>query len=272
MVISHPMRYPRRILVLTALLVVVPATAAAQPAPLLHVSFKARGIPAGTPLRAGHRTFVVSFRTLVFATATLTDPATGAPLAGIPVRLTGQLALSPAAPTNSGGSAILRLKPLVTGEYTFDVPSIAGTVAQHATFRVAPDWKIGRPLPLLRGKLVVSGRLLALRSVREFGSYVSLQRRIHGRWVTVKRLAISRALLVSARVPSSFEGSKLRFVYVSKTDDYVGSSRAFTAKVGKTTDSDDAPASGGSNTNFGGDSGGGLGGGGDDGSCAGVGC
>ena len=69
-----------------------------------------------------------------------------------------------------------------------------------------------------------------------------------------------------------FEGSKLRFVYVSKTDDYVGSSRAFTAKVGKTTDSDDAPASGGSNTNFGGDSGGGLGGGGGDGNCAGIGC
>ncbi len=269
MVISHPMRYPRRILVLTALLVAVPATAAAQPAAVLHVSFKARGIPAGTPLRAGHRTFVVSFRTLVFATATLTDPATGAPLGGIPVRLTGQLALSPAAPTNSGGSAILRLKPLVTGEYTFDVPSIAGTVAQHATFRVAPDWKIGRPLPLLRGKLVVSGRLLALKSVREFGSYVSLQRRIHGRWVTVKRLAISRALLVSARVPSSFEGSKLRFVYVSKTDDYVGSSRAFTAKVG-TADSDNPPADGGGSTNFGG-GGNGLAGG-DGGNCAGVGC
>ena len=69
----------------------------------------------------------------------------------------------------------MRLKPPVTGEYTFDVPSIAGAHrAAREPLRVAPDWKIDRPLPLLRGKLVrVSGRLLALKSVRDFGSYVS---------------------------------------------------------------------------------------------------
>ncbi len=51
--------------------------------------------------------------------------------------------------------------------------------------------------------------------------------------MTVKRLALSRTLLVSARLPRSYEGSKLRFVYVSKTDDYIGSSRAFNVRVGE---------------------------------------
>ena len=79
--------------------------------------------------------------------------------------------------------------------------------------------------------------------------------------------------MVSARLPSSFEGSKLRFVYVSKTDDYVGSSRAFTAEIGS-ADSDDTPADGGGSTNFAGGGGNGLAGGsgGSGGSCAGSGC
>ena len=266
------MRHVRRLLVLTALLAIVPATAAtAAPAPVLHISFKARGIPAGTPLRDGHRTFDVAYRTLIFATATLTDPATAAPLAGILVRLTPQpTAQSPEASTNAGGSAVLRLKPLVTGRYVFDVPSVAGTVAQRVTFRVAPDWKVAARFPVRRGKIVVSARLLALGSVRDFGSYVSLQRRIDRRWVTVKRLAIARSLLVSARLPQSYEGSKLRFVYVSKTDDYIGSSRAFTARVAKPA-SDGSPPNGGS-TDFGLGGSGGLGGGNNGGSCAGVDC
>ncbi len=125
---------------------------------MLHIAFKARGIPAGTPLRDGHRTFDVPYRTLIFATATLTDPATGAPLAGVPVRVTGDLAVKrPELPTGAGGSALLRLKPRVTTEYTFDVPSSAGTVAQHVTFRVAPDWKVAAKFPVRRGKIVVSG-------------------------------------------------------------------------------------------------------------------
>lgn len=268
---SHPMRHAWRILVLTVLLIAMPTTgvASGQPGAVLHVAFKARGIPPGTPLRDGHRTFDVPYRTLVFATATVTDPTTGGALPGIAVRLSGELvAAGPAVPTGAGGSAALRLKPRVTGDYTFDVPSIAGTLAQHVTFRVAPDWKVARAFPVRHGKLVVSGRLLASRSARERGSYVKLQRRVQRRWVTVRRLAISRALLVSARLPRSSEGSRLRFVYVSKTDDYIGSSRAFTARAAKLAGHRQPPDDGGP-TNVGGDGGsGGLGG--DDGSCAGC--
>lgn len=273
------MRHVRRLLVLTALLAIVPATpATAAPAPVLHISFKARGIPAGTPLRDGHRTFDVAYRTLIFASATLTDPTTGAPLAGVPVRVTGDLAVKkPEAPTSAGGSALLRLRPRVTTAYAFDVPSSAGTVVQRVTFRVVPDWKVAAKFPVRRGKIVVSGRLLAGRSATARGSYVKLQRRTGKRWVTVKRLALSGTLVVSARLSRSFEGRKLRFVYISKTDDYIGSSRAFNVRVAKPASdasAGDGTTNVGGSADLGGSGDGGLigGGNGSGGSCAGPDC
>jgi hypothetical protein len=261
------MSYARRILLLTALLAVVPAPASAGPAPVLHVTLKARGIPAGTPLRDG-RTFDVPYGTLILATATLTDAATGAPLAGVPVRVTGELfAPRPAPATNAGGSAELRLKPLITGDYIFDVPSSAGTLAQHVTFQVAPGWKIAPAFAVRHGKLVVSGRLLAAPSVASEGSYVKLQRRIQRRWVTVRRLTLTRSRLVTARLSrSAYAGSRMRFVYVSRTADYIDSSRTFTVKAAKPAT---PPANGGGDANLGGAGSGGLAGG-SGGTC--VGC
>ncbi len=247
----------------------MPATTAAAAPGVLHVALNGRGIPAGTQLRDGHRTFDVPFRTPVFATATITDAATAAPLAGVPIRLSGNgTALQP---TNAGGTAVLRLTSLETGSYTFDVPSLTGTAAQRVRLRVAPSWKVAPAFPVRRGKLVVSARLLALRSAREDGSYVKLQVRSGRHWVTVKRLPISRTLLVSARLPrSAYADRRMRFVYVSRTD-YIGSSRVFVARAER-PDADDG--AGGGTTNFGGPGLGGAGNGGlvggGDGSCAGC--
>ena len=57
---------------------------------------------------------------------------------------------------------MLRLKPLVTGHYVFDVPSVAGTVAQHVTFRVAPDWKVAARSPSAVGSSSSAAASLAL--------------------------------------------------------------------------------------------------------------
>jgi hypothetical protein len=203
-------------------------------APVVSTTFTAKDLQPDTTLNDGRLTFDVFYKTPVTATATLTDPTPVAPLAAFAVRFQSGLgAVKTSAPTNAAGKAGITFTPLVTDEYAFDVPALPGTFSDGFVFWVAPDWKIAKTFPVKNKKFVISGRLLAAKSARSKGSYIQFQRATGKGWVTIiSRVAISPALTFTVKVKrSAFVGKKVRFLYVSKNVDYIGSSMRFTIKA-----------------------------------------
>jgi hypothetical protein len=203
-------------------------------APVVNTTFTGKDLQPDTALTDGRLTYDVFYKTPVTATATLTDPTPVAPLAAFAVRFRSGLgAVKTSAPTNAAGRAGITFTPLVTDEYAFDVPALPGTYSDGFVFWVAPDWKIAKTFPVKNKKFVISGRLLANKSVRSKSSYVRFQRKQGTKWVTViSRVPISPALTFTVKVKrSGYVGKRVRFVYVSKNADYIGSIYSFTIKV-----------------------------------------
>ena len=82
---------------------------------------------------------------------------------------------------------------------------------------------------------MISGRLLAKKSARTKGSFVRFQRKKGTKWITVvSKVPVTASMTFSVKVSrASYAGKRVRFLYVSKTDDYIGSSYAFTIKAAK---------------------------------------
>ncbi len=167
------------------------------------------------------------------ATSTLTDPTPGTPLAAFNVRFRSGLGVAKQAPTNAAGRVATKFKPLVSDEYAFDVPTIKGSFVDGYVFWVAPDWKLASTFPVKNRKFVISGRLLAKKSARTRGSYVRFQRKKGSKWVTVvSKVPVSSAMTFTVKVSrANYAGKRVRFRYVSKNLDYIGSSFAFTVKA-----------------------------------------
>jgi hypothetical protein len=205
-------------------------------APVISTTFTGKDLETDTPLQDGRPTFDVFYKTLVAATSTLTDPTPVTPLAGFTVRFrSGVGAVKTSNPTNATGKAGFTFTPLVSDEYAFDVPALRGTFHDGFIFWVAPDWKIAKTFPVKNKKFVISGRLLAGKSVRK-GSFVQFQRAKGTKWVTiVSRVPVTAALTFTVKVKrSAYLGKRVRFLYVAnKNIDYIGSSFAFTIRAKK---------------------------------------
>jgi hypothetical protein len=204
-------------------------------APVVSTTFTGKDLEPDMALEDGRPTFDVFYKTLVTATSTLTDPTPVAPLAAFTVRFRSGVGAVKTAPTNAAGKAVFTFTPLVSDEYDFGVPALPGTYRDGFVLWVAPDWKIARTFPVKNKKLVISGRLLAGKSVRSKGSYVRFQRRKGTKWVTViSRVPVTSALTFSVKVKrSAYLGKRVRFVYVSKNVDYIGSIYSFTIRAKK---------------------------------------
>ncbi len=203
-------------------------------APELSTTFTGKDLQPDTTLAPpdNRPTFDVFYKTPVTTTATLTDPTPGTPLAAFTVRLHSELNTVKTAPTNAAGKAVIKFTPLVTEAYDFGVPALPGTFLNGYVFWVAPDWKVAKTFPVKHKKYVISGRLLASKSARTKGSSIAFQRLKGKKWITViRKVPISTSLTFTVKVSrSAFSGKTVRFVYTSKTVDYIGSSFRFTIK------------------------------------------
>jgi hypothetical protein len=214
--------------------VTVPITVGA--APVITYDVAGTDLQPDVALKDGRQTFDVFYKTVVTFTSTLTDPTPQTPLAGFAVRWRNGLGAPPKqAVTDANGHAVFKFAPLVTDEYAFNAPTLPGTFFEGLVLWVAPDWKIARKFPVKNKKYVISGRLLAGKSARTRGSFVRFQRKKGSKWITViAKLPISKTMTFTARVPRAANaGKRVRFLYVSKNDDYIGSSYEFTIAVKK---------------------------------------
>ena len=202
------------------------------PAPVVDTTFTGKDLQADTPLQDGRRTYDVFYKTKVTATSNLSDPTTSAPLAAFSLRFRSGLGVSRLANTNGAGNAIFAFTPLVSDEYDVGPTALPGTFLDGFIFWVAPDWKIAKTFPVRKKKYVISGRLLAGKSARTKGSYVRFQRKKGAKWVTVvSKVPVSAAMTFTVKVSrSAYSGKTVRFLYVSKNQDYIGSSFRFTIR------------------------------------------
>ncbi|MDX6376797.1 MAG: hypothetical protein QOE98_1100 [Gaiellaceae bacterium] len=207
------------------------------PAPVVSTIFKAADLQPDQPLQDGRPTFDVFYKVPVTATSTLVDPAPepDAPLAGFKIRFHSGLGALVQTPTNAAGKAVTNFTPLVSDEYSFNVPALPGTFFEGYVLWVAPDWKIASRFPVKNKKFVIAGRLLAKKSARTKGSYVRFQRRKGSKWVTVvSKVPVSSAMTFSVKVSrAAYLNKKVRFLYVSKNVDYIGSNYSFTIRAAK---------------------------------------
>ncbi len=217
----------------TPALAVVPISIG--PAPVVNTTFKAKDLAPDTALDDGRPTFDVFYRTPVTATSTLTDPTPGTPLAAFDVRFRSGLGVARQAPTNAAGRVTTKFTPLVSDEYAFDAPALRGSLVEGYVLWVAPDWKLASTFPVQHRKFVISGRLLAKKSARTKGSYVRFQRKRGSKWVTVvSKVPVSASMTFTVKVSrAGYAGKRVRFRYVSKNVDYIGSSFAFTITAAK---------------------------------------
>jgi hypothetical protein len=213
----------------------VPVPITIGPAPVVDTTFTAPDLQPDATLQDGRRTFDVFYKTNVTATANLSDPTAAAPLAAFGVRFRSGRGVNRTANTNTFGDARFSFRPLVTDQYAFDVPALKGTFSDGFVFWVAPDWKIAKRFPVKNKKFVIGGRLLAGKSARTKGSYVQFQRRKGTKWlVVVRKVAVAANMTFSVRVSrAAFSGKTVRFRYVSKNADYIGSSFKFTITAPK---------------------------------------
>ena len=205
------------------------------PAPEINTTFKAKDLAPDATLQDGRPTFDVFYKTPVTATSLVTDPTPGTPLAAFSVRFRSGLGAVKQAPTNASGKVVTKFIPLVSDEYAFDVPSLPGSFVEGYVFWVAPDWKLATTFPVKNRKFVISGRLLAKKSARTKGSYVRFQRKKGTKWITVvSKVPVAAAMTFTVKVSrANYAGKRVRFVYVSKNEDYIGSTYTFTIKAAK---------------------------------------
>jgi hypothetical protein len=196
------------------------------PAPVIDTTFTGKDVFVDAPLQDGRRTYDVFYKTVVTATSNLSDPTPPyAPLAAFSLRFRSGVGINLPHNTNGAGNAIFTARPLVTDEYDFDVPSLPGTFHDGFVLWIAPDWKIASRFPVKKRKYVISGRLLANKSARTKGSFVSFQRLKGKKWITViRKVPVSTAMTFSVKVSrSAFVGKTVRFYYTSKNIDYIDS-------------------------------------------------
>jgi hypothetical protein len=202
-------------------------------APVVDTTFTGKDLQADTPLQDGRRTYDAFYKTLVTATSNLSDPTPPyAPLAAFSLRFRSGLGVTRLANTNGAGNAIFKFAPVVSDEYDVGAPKLPGTFLDGFIFWVAPDWKIAKTFPVKKKKYVISGRLLANKSARTKGSVVRFQRKKGSKWITViSKVPVSTAMTFTVKISrSTYSGKTVRFLYVSKNQDYIGSSFKFTIK------------------------------------------
>jgi len=199
-------------------------------APVIDTTFTGKDVLVDAPLADFRRTYDVFYKTVVTATSNLSDPTPPyAPLAAFSLRFRSGLGINVAHNTNGAGNAIFTVRPLVSDEYDFDVLSLPGTFHDGFVLWIAPDWKIASRFPIKKRKYVISGRLLANKSARTKGSFVSFQRKKGTKWITViRKVPVSTAMTFTVKVSrAAFVGKTVRFYYTSKNVDYIDSSFRF---------------------------------------------